>query len=132
AIAPTIRFDPDVFHPDLPASIRLQSPIAIDGDLRIEGPMREGAPFVEVDGRYATRVLHVQSGRVRIANLVLTRGVAEDDGGCLRNEGTLVLEQVTISRCSALNGGGLASTGTVAATDVDFLQNEAAALGGGA
>ncbi len=82
------------------------------------------------------RVIHIPASgiAVTISDLTITGGSVSDFGGGLYNQdGTLILDRVTISGNTANSGGGLANfgAGLVTLTDVTLSNNTFAGEGGG-
>jgi len=106
-------------------------PYSVAGDVSMDG-----GGLVTLSGENAHRLFHVQPGAsLRMANLTLTDGSAADGAGSILNEGTLVLDTVTIhnSKTTGVNSGGGAITnmaGTLQIVGSQLLNNEAAYTGG--
>ncbi|HEY0178108.1 MAG TPA: hypothetical protein VGC30_00565, partial [Dokdonella sp.] len=78
--------------------------------LALVGPGRNA---LTVDGSYADRVFVHDAGALgalTISGLTLQHGVAVGDGGCLRAEGDLALDDVGIEQCSASQADGTTRT----------------------
>jgi hypothetical protein len=120
----TIVFDPSLVG----QTITLTSgELVISHTLDIEGP---GADQLAISGNDHSRVFDVTGeGTLTIAGLTITHGLA-DNGGGIKNTGTLTLESCTVSDNQALGaagnraqGGGVFNTGTLTAQDSAFSAN---------
>ena len=78
----------------------------ITDDLTITGA---GEAVTIIDGGGLDRVFHVIAGTVEISGATIQNGVVspDDDGGGIRNQGTLTLANVTVSDNTARAGGGI-------------------------
>lgn len=98
---------------------RCMGPFAIDKDLVITGKKTRlyGVPII--DGSFAGGALVVEVGStVTLRSLTVTNGRARgsypsNSGGGIRNEGTMTLENVKVTRNTATNGGGISNRGTM-------------------
>jgi hypothetical protein len=91
-----------MFAPGLAGAINLGSPLAISGNLSIQGP---GASAIALDGQYAIRDLVVNAGATAsISGLTVTGGFGYTGGGLLNN-GTLTLANMTFKSNDAGDGG---------------------------
>src|SRR5215212_1992266 len=101
----------------------ITSPVTIDGD----------SPNPTIDGGTSVRLFFVASGaQLSLNELTLTQGkTASNDGGAIRNEGTLVVANSIFSGNTSNNqGGGIFSTGTLEVSDSTFSGNSANLDGG--
>jgi CSLREA domain-containing protein len=92
------------------------------------------SPGATIDASGITdRILHILSGDVTITGVAFKNGGSNvDDGGGIRNSGTLTLTNVTVSGNRATNnGGGIYSTGTLILSKSTVSGNTAANDGGG-
>lgn len=98
---------------------RCMGPFAIDKDLTITGKKTKlyGAPII--DGAFVGGALVVEVGAtVTLRTLTVTNGRAKgsypsNSGGGIRNEGTMTLDSVRVTRNTATNGGGISNRGTM-------------------
>jgi uncharacterized repeat protein (TIGR01451 family)/CSLREA domain-containing protein len=114
-----------------PATITLNGgQLTINHDVNINGPA--GNP-VTVTGNNTSRVFTVNSGKTAsISNLTISGGKeAADDGGAIRNNGTLTLKAVTLSGNAAINGGAIRSDGGLVLINTTISGNLATGDGGG-
>jgi hypothetical protein len=121
------------FQPGLSGTITLTSgELAIGKDLTIDGP---GASVITVSGNHASRVFDIAASiTVAISGLTIADGLATgDDGSGIRNQGTLVLTDSTLTgSSSAAFGGRIANlAGSMTVTDSTITGNTATAMGGG-
>lgn len=96
---------PDTITFNLPANsiIGLSfGELTITDDLTITGL---GETSLTIDGNYKNRIFNVQSGMVAISDLTITAGSA-NPGGCIYNQATLTLTDVTVDSCEAHARGG--------------------------
>jgi hypothetical protein len=105
-------------------------------DIRIEGP---GQNVLTLDGGRGYRLFTVDKGAtVEISGLSLANGnnnnpVADDDGGAIRNDGTLTIDSCTLSGNDAgESGGAIFNAGTLSVSNSMFLNDLAANGDGGA
>jgi hypothetical protein len=107
--------------------------IVVTEDLTIvgEGGQADTEPLVafpgtRLDAAHTSRILDIAAGAdVVLTDLLLQRGQApaDEDGGAVRNAGTLRLERVTVTNnrtTGAGDGGGLFSSGSLTVIDVAF------------
>jgi hypothetical protein len=102
---------------------------SITDDLTISGP---GAASLTLDAHGASRVLQVNSGAtVGLSGLTIVNGSAQNGGG-IRNDGTLTLTSSTISRSNSpvSMGGGICNYGTMTLTSSTISGNTALYAGG--
>lgn len=101
--------------------------LAIDG----EGGLADTEPLTAIpgtrlDAAHTSRIFDVAAGaELTLSDLLLQRGEAPagEDGGAVRNAGTLRLERVTVTNSrttGAGDGGGIWSSGSLTATDIVF------------
>ncbi|MEQ9481247.1 Ig-like domain-containing protein [Coleofasciculus sp. F4-SAH-05] len=107
----------------------------LDGDLDITSPIiiqGAGAETTIIDAASIERVLHVlETGTLFLDGVTLTGG-NDDDGGGIYNEGTLNVNNTTISGNSATgDGGGIYNEGTVIVSNSTISGNSAEDYGGG-
>jgi CSLREA domain-containing protein len=111
-----------------------QGTLAVDaGDLAILGP-GGGPAGITVDGQDAITVFRVGSsaGTVLLQDLTLTRGSGSGGGGLLNEGAATTLRNVIISNSEADLGGGVANTGTLTVERSRIVGNRAPDdLGGG-
>ncbi|MCX7422602.1 MAG: hypothetical protein NT013_24085 [Planctomycetia bacterium] len=105
--------------------------------VRIEGP---GVDRLTISGNQQSRVFHVPSGNTAfISGLTIADGNANRyvpaTGGGILNEGTLTLENVTVTNCradfGAGVGGGIANLGGSLNVTDSTIEKNLAFLGGG-
>lgn len=136
---------PDVILPDLillPSGIYTLTlagsgeDLDATGDLDIRYSMTINAtgatpPTVTGDVGWTDRIFHVVSGTVTVNGMVIHGGkIVTDYGGGIRNDGTLTLNNVTLSGNSAAGGGGIINLGTLMLNNVT-LSGNSARIGGG-
>ncbi len=130
--ADIINFDQVVFNRDGRDFLTLQTEIAINSDLTINGPTRL---TLWLNGSNTTRLINITSGNVTINHLTFWRGVAgsTNTGGGLRidTSGTVNLSNVTFTACTAGDGGAIyVASGNLSITNSTFLGNAASGTGG--
>ncbi|MFM9963682.1 MAG: choice-of-anchor Q domain-containing protein [Planctomycetaceae bacterium] len=111
---------------------------AITGDLDITDTLNiigSGTDQTFIDAAQIDRIFHVLPGvNLNLSNLTLQRGNASttENGGAVRNEGTVALRNVRVLDSSAALGGGLFNdtTGTLTVNDSLFRGNTAFLQGG--
>lgn len=114
--------------------LALSGDLDITGNLTINGSTTAGTV---IDGSSVDRVLDVGPAgggvNVTISNLTVRNGSAPgESGGGIRNNGTLSLNNVTVTTSSSgINGGGLLNLGTLTLTNTTVSNNTASAAGGG-
>lgn len=97
----TITFDPALAGGTIPLD---GGPIVIRHDVTIDA---SAAPDVTVDGGGTDRVLIVEPGAsVSVRGVTLTNGYGWQLAGCVLNNGTLSLDQVTVRGCSTATDAG--------------------------
>jgi CSLREA domain-containing protein len=95
-----------------------------------------GARATIVDAAGLDRVFDVGPGATALlADLTITGGAADDDGGGIRNAGALTLLRTTVTGnearvATSRNGGGIASSGTLVVTQSTIAANRAVDGGG--
>ncbi len=95
-----------------------------------------GARATIVDAAGLDRVFQVEPGvTALLADLTVTGGFVDGDGGGIQNAGTLTLLRATVSENEARagtnrNGGGIASSGTLVVTQATIAGNRAYNGGG--
>jgi predicted outer membrane repeat protein len=121
------------FNLGSPATITLvisQLPLITDSaGLTIDG----GSADITIDGGAAVRPFLVDSGaKLSLNELTLTKGnTSSNDGGAIRNEGTLVVSNSTLSRNTSANqGGAIFNQGTLEVSDSTLSRNRAKGDGG--
>lgn len=133
---------PYTFDCDGPTAVTTGSEIVIDNDITLDG-----GGILTVDGNQRHRVFSVPRGvQVELVALTVANGRETDEnGGGIRNEGTLTLTNTTVSGSSAgddrecrtddpvsscSEGGGIWSEGTLTLVDATISGNSAP-FGGG-
>ncbi|HKY63692.1 MAG TPA: hypothetical protein VJR29_09755, partial [bacterium] len=97
----------------------------ISQNLVINGP---GSSVLAISGNDLGQVIFVDIGAtVVIRDLSITDGLIDDEGGGLRNDGILTLEDMRFSQNQAVDasGGALVNQGTMIIRDSVFENNEA-------
>jgi phospholipase/lecithinase/hemolysin len=110
-----------------PKTIRLGgSALAVGDDLTLVG-----RPGLKISGAGDSRILDVSAGaNVSLSTLSLVRGNA-DQGGAIRNAGTLQLSDVVLANNKAGQGGAIYNTGSLGLSGSLVLSNTASGAGGG-
>jgi CSLREA domain-containing protein len=121
---------------------------AATGDLDITGPLRlkgAGAGVSVIDANSIDRAFHVVNSGVSVTFEALTvrEGNADDpndalptpqdDGGCIHNNGALLLDAAEVLFCTAANNGGgvfNSATGTLTARNGSFIGRDTGSGGG--
>jgi hypothetical protein len=126
--------DTIVFHVAVTGTISLATPLpAVSDALQIVGP---GAAVLTVSGSNAVRVFDINAGvTASISGLTVADGRG-DDGGGIRNNGTLEVTNATLSHNSAGSGlgddgGGIFNGGTLILSDSTLSNNSASGGRGG-
>ncbi len=112
-----------------PATIVLTSgELTINKALTIEGP---GQDQLTIDGNGSSRVFHITgSGNATISGVTVTGGNAgTDNGGGIYNEGTLTLEDATVTQNAADWGAGIYSTGELTVRRCTISDNSSEGIG---
>ncbi len=127
-----IEFDPTVFTPATPQTIKLSSTLELNetaGKEMIVGP---GASVVTISGNKAVEVFSVSSDTMAtLSGLTITAGLTDQDGGGLNNQGTLTVTTCTFTDNSTdAAGGGITNDGTLTLTD-STIEDNSAEFGGG-
>lgn len=104
-------------------------PVDVD-NLTLRGPA-DGS--LTIDGNDLARVLaHSGSGTLAIDRMILARGRAAGRGGCISSNGSIVLNRVTVTGCTAADsGGGVFASQVFTADDSTISDNASDAWGGG-
>jgi hypothetical protein len=87
-----------------------------------------------IDGNHIDRVFHIHAGRqVTLTNLTIRNGLSAGLGGGAQNDGTLILNAVTISGNQANEGGGVANIliGSNLTLEYGTVVSQNVAVGGG-
>lgn len=126
--------DTIVFQAAVIGTISLATPLPVVSDeLEILGP---GAAVLTVSGSNAVRVFDIDAGATAsISGLTVADGRG-DDGGGIRNNGTLEVTNATLSHNSAGSGsldygGGIFNAGTLTLANSTLSNNSAGGRGGG-
>ena len=121
------------FQAGLSGSIGLVSEISITNSVNIPGP---GAATLAVDGGASSRIFYVSNAAnpVTISGLTLTNGNdATTGGGAILNEGTLTLQNVSITNNNSGSGGGISNdTGAMLSADTCVFSGNTTSGWGGA
>jgi predicted outer membrane repeat protein len=128
AFTTTVRFDPAVFNGEPADVIALTSPLGVNRSVGIDGST---ATNVTLSGGDAVRLLTVATGQeMHLKSLTLRDGLS-GDGGAIRSQGRLTLDQCrVIENQSTGGGGGISSSGNVTLRSCDLSGNTAASFGG--
>lgn len=111
--------------------------LSISDNATINGP---GAQLLSISGNDVSRVFNITSGVVEITGITIQSGhVISDNGGGIRNAGTLILRYSAvvnnhIASGGTTDGGGIYNTGTLTITNSAVISNAnlgATARGGG-
>ncbi|MDQ3812789.1 MAG: hypothetical protein M3347_02425, partial [Armatimonadota bacterium] len=127
--ADTITFDTTVFAaPHKTITLGGTQLPAITESVTITGPLAG----VTISGNNASRVFQIDSGTVSLDKLTITNGNAGGDrGGGIRNSGTLMLSNCTLSGNSAgIDGGGIMNFAGLTLSN-STLSGNSASFGGG-
>ena len=125
--------DTIVFSPFLEGTIDLTLGAlpTIRESLTIVGP---GADVLTIDAQEQSGILSIGSGaNVTISSLTLAHGLAmspADNGGAIVNNGTLTLNECSLTGNTATNGGAIDNTGTLTLTNSTLSANKAYGNGG--
>lgn len=107
------------------------------GDLDITSKIilkGQGAATTIIDGESLDRVLHVHQGAVKISKLTLTNGSAASIGGggiYIANGAKLTLTQVAVRVNRAHQGGGILNEGTLVMNQSTLSENQSETRAGG-
>ena len=108
-----IEFDSSLFASPQIISLSLGE-LSITHSLSIIAPQDSltGADLVTVSGNNATRVFEIGNGTtVNLSGLIVADGlVTNNDGGGIKNSGTLTLDNSIVRNDSANSGGGIANS----------------------
>jgi fibronectin-binding autotransporter adhesin len=102
----------------------------ITSSLKIDGP---GADVLTIDAQGKSGILSIGSGaNVSISGLTLANGDAfsAQKGGAVVNNGTLTLNECTLTGNTATNGGAIYNTGALTLTNSTLSANSAYEVGG--
>ncbi len=98
-------------------------------DLTIIGA-RDGETIIE--GQHGDRLFDVHAGAMlRLFNVTLSGGTSDTVGGAVRNQGSLVVTDSTLSANSAPNGGAIYNVGNLTITSSTIVGNTATIDGAG-
>lgn len=103
--------------------------IGTTGDFTVRGAK---ASSLTLSGNGQSRVFeHAGTGFLRLAHLTIAQGRATDQGGCIRTQDALTLDDVIVRDCAAgsdtaeeARGGAIASGGDVTATGSVIADNQ--------
>ncbi|MBQ6616351.1 MAG: carboxypeptidase regulatory-like domain-containing protein [Thermoguttaceae bacterium] len=106
------------------------------GELDIEAPLAiDGDNHITIDADQKSRVLLVNAGTasnpVRLDNLTIQNGTAENGGGICIESGYLTITNSTISGNTSSYGGGIANYGTTTITNSTISGNTSEYSSGG-
>ena len=103
--------------------------LTVDKNLAIAGPSDES---IRISGNDSSRVLDVEAGAsLSLFNLTIQNGRALDDGGGIRNRGTLTVTNSTLSGNSAAFFGGAIDNEAVATINNRTISGNSATSAGG-
>lgn len=132
------NFSGDTISFSVTGTITLTSQLEIGKDITIAGP---GPELLTISGGDASRVFFINNSAVTvtISGLTISHGkVTDDDGGGIRNHGTLTLDNVVVDNNSAVtssflfvDGGGIYNTNILVITNSQITNNEGNFTGGG-
>ena len=117
-------------------TIRLNSPLTLIQDATIDGSTL-ALPITisgDTDGNGVgnVQVLTINSGvTATLDSLIIKKGVADDEGGGIYNNGTLTINNTILSNNSAGSGGGISNYGIVAINNSTLSGNSTGGSGGG-
>lgn len=126
--------DTIVFEAGLTGTINLTAALGsltLTRDVTITGP---GASEITVSGQNAIRVFSIDAGiTVSLSGLTISDGNAGSAalGGGIANQGTLTLQEITLSNNTADFGGGVFNQGTLTVRNGTVSENSATTMGGG-
>jgi hypothetical protein len=142
----TLVSDDIVFNPGLTsgqitlatALPTITNPLTITGPTSLGGPST-GAYSIIIDGNNAVRPFQINAGvTVVMSRLTVQRGSTSGDGGGIRNQGNLVLNDVLVtSNSTSASGGGISNRGgpgvtpTLTISHSTISNNGALVVGGG-
>lgn len=113
-------------------SITLDSQIDLVRNVTIDGP---GSTGITIRGNNnGSRIFQIDAGAtVLLKDVTLTGGKTTDSGGAVFNQGTLTVEDATVSGNSGRWGGGIYNTGslTVRRSSITFNVANSGGYGGG-
>jgi predicted outer membrane repeat protein len=126
--ADTINFTGSIFKDAVPDQITLTSEqLTINSDITINGT---GANKLSISGKNGSEVFAIIRGsKVTISGVFITH--KSGSGGGILNNGTLTLNNSTVSGNLALYGGGIYSDGTLTLNNSTVSGNTANESGGG-
>jgi CSLREA domain-containing protein len=120
---PAPKEDGDVFDEDA----NEHGDLDVSGSLTIRGA---GIDKTFIDGNFIDRLIEVLPGaRLTLSHLTLTRGRHSDDGGAIRNQGELYINDAVFERnvithsFSPVRGGAIANYGLLRAVRTTFRGN---------
>ncbi len=92
----------------------------------------DGLGLIGLDGENASESLVVNSGTLKLVGLTFANGRTADEGGAIRNEGTLTIEDCVFDGCGGRLGGAIynESEATLSCAGVLFTGNAAEFAGG--
>ena len=103
--------------------------LTVDKNLAIAGPSDES---IRISGNDSSRVFDVEAGAsLSLFNLTIQNGRALDDGGGIRNRGTLTVTNSTLSENSAAFFGGAIHNEAVATINNSTISGNSATSAGG-
>jgi len=83
-------------------------PLKFSKDLTLRG---EGSSKILISGNDKQALFEI-AAKVEITGVTLNNGRSSENGGCILNQGSLILDQVTLTQCVSENAGGAIWTST--------------------
>jgi len=116
---------------DVTGTISLSSELLVTTAITISGP---GTSNLEISGSDLSRVFNFNLiGTAQVSGIIISHGNTSDNGGCVNNDGTLILDSVIIENCTTTGsgqGGGVFSNSDTTITN-STIQNNSSVYGGG-
>jgi hypothetical protein len=112
----TIRFSSGITEIMLAAELTLSYPVTIIGN---------GPDLLSINGNHTTRIFNITGGNIKIDQLSLINGFANQGGAILKEIGALDLDNVVISNCEAIIEGGAVynKSGDLSISRTEILNN---------
>ncbi|MEK7949531.1 choice-of-anchor Q domain-containing protein [Luteolibacter soli] len=129
AFTTNVRFDPAVFNGELADVITLTTPLALTRSVGIDGST---ASNVTLSGGDANRIIDLSTGQETHIKALTLRDALATDGGAIRSQGRLTLDQCRLieNHANGTGGGGIQSSGDVTLRSCEFSGNTSASQGG--
>jgi len=120
---------PDAVGLDTASVALTLGPIEVSGEVSIEGLRSKQTVVVAAKTRQFSIT---PNGSATLENVALVNGYDSERGGCVLNEGTLVLRQTKVERCYAVDaGGGVYNTGSLVIQEGSVFAQSRTFSGGG-